>query len=361
MGIDKADIRNIVHYDFPRSLEGYSQEIGRAGRDDLPSKCSIYLCCEDWHQREIFCRTDLPSKDSVRGFLNHLFDSHAAAREGGVIEATIYQQSKEWDIRINTLNLLYAQLELRFELLRAITPKYSKYSYKPSPSRFYLATSEEGSISTAIISASTGTGANKSVDVDFVTEKLGCPREEVVRRLQDWNDKDWIDLKPSHVVNRYRMMKQFPKKKADRDSLIDAAYEQMELRETDDLRKSKEVIELITSGRCFAAGLADYFGDELPGGSCGKCQWCKSGVRVKWEETSAVMDVPIDEEKVKAILAATRSRDDPRFLAKIAFGVSSPRIRVEKCGASNPVFGSMAGCNFEALIAAFSEHCKKVV
>lgn len=43
MGLDKADVRSVIHFNLPRTFESFVQEIGRAGRDGLPAHCHIFL------------------------------------------------------------------------------------------------------------------------------------------------------------------------------------------------------------------------------------------------------------------------------------------------------------------------------
>jgi ATP-dependent DNA helicase RecQ len=105
MGVDKSDIRFVTHYNLPGSIEAYYQEVGRAGRDGLPSLCTLLFNYVDTRTHEFFIEGGYPPRNVIEEVYAcllgagletvHLSASALAARVGakneiGINSALIY-------------------------------------------------------------------------------------------------------------------------------------------------------------------------------------------------------------------------------------------------------------------------------
>lgn len=78
---------------MPKTLENYSQEVGRAGRDGLPSQCITFLSAPDVPILEGFCRGDTCAKKDMELWLQQV--AYKAPAADGTIDFNLWQQGKE--------------------------------------------------------------------------------------------------------------------------------------------------------------------------------------------------------------------------------------------------------------------------
>lgn len=115
MGIDKPDIRFVIHYNLPGSLEAYYQEVGRAGRDGRPADCVLFFTHRDQQLQEWIINNETLTRDDITAFWQALKSAKSAPGENNTVVLTVSTIAVNGFTEIK-LRLLISMLE-RLEVL----------------------------------------------------------------------------------------------------------------------------------------------------------------------------------------------------------------------------------------------------
>ncbi|MDZ4658895.1 MAG: ATP-dependent DNA helicase RecQ [Bythopirellula sp.] len=124
MGIDKSNIRGVYHYNLPKSLESYMQEIGRAGRDGKPAVCELLACRDDLVTLENFSYGDTPTAAAIESLTRELLEGEET------LEVSVYDLSARHDVRDLVVKTLLTYLELE-KILQPTGPVYTEFKFQP--------------------------------------------------------------------------------------------------------------------------------------------------------------------------------------------------------------------------------------
>jgi ATP-dependent DNA helicase RecQ len=199
MGIDKGDIRWVVHRDIPGTPEDLSQQIGRAGRDGKPSTCMLFFDRKSVSTQEFMIMVGAPHEDTVR----HVFDTikRKCDLAGGIASLNtndiaiasgldrLYEESKQIPacVRILAASRVIDRQEEKDTTARV------RFLEITSGSKPFVQTRD------AIIHYGQELRDGRfEFDVEVVAKQgLGMPDETTLKnRLRQWKAAQWIEYEP---------------------------------------------------------------------------------------------------------------------------------------------------------------------
>ncbi|MFC4258264.1 ATP-dependent DNA helicase RecQ [Marinobacter lacisalsi] len=339
MGIDKSDIRAIYHYNLPKSLENYMQEIGRAGRDGGDSRCQLLACRDDLTVLENFTYGDTPDPEALAGLVHWLCDQPEHFDLSG------YELSQQFDVRPLVLNTLLTYLELE-GILAATAPFYTEYKIGfTRPESEVLASFDPARAEFLQRLFATGKAGRVwlTIKPSEAAELLGEKQSRIINALNYLEQQDMVELKVAGLRQGYRLVR-VP---ADMDGLIDHMARLFREREERDIDRLHGVCDWAQTQGCLQQPLMAYFGETLQQ-PCGRCSGCLG----QSHELPPRQSSPVDPEIVRAVNNEQhQALAQPRQLARFLCGITSPKASRARLG-KHPHFGALAETPFTRVLEA---------
>jgi ATP-dependent DNA helicase RecQ len=346
MGIDKANIRGVFHYNLPKSLENYLQETGRAGRDGKPSLCALYACADDRIALENFIYGDTPSASAVRSVMDHLL------RQGEQFDLSRYELSHAADVRPLVLETILTYLEMD----GLLAPGGAFYSgcrvqfhhdeerilagHKPERQRFLRALLGSGKRGPKYL----------TLNLEDSAASLGETRERLQKALTWLEESGDITVQPTGLRHRYRLLPGAGEREPGR--IAESLARRFLEREARDVARLEEVLTFASHPGCLTQFLLARFGEVMspPCGHCGNCR------KARTEPLEIPCSPPrkICQEDV-ALIHGLRKENHPalrtaRQLARFLCGIVSPAVSRARL-TRHDAFGLLAGVPFKAILA----------